>query len=51
MAWKPLRLCNHEKPHVVVHAAAMTQVDDCELRPQQCERINVQEYLAGIDRR
>jgi dTDP-4-dehydrorhamnose reductase len=31
-----------EKPDVVVHAAAMTQVDDCELRPQQCERINVQ---------
>jgi dTDP-4-dehydrorhamnose reductase len=33
---------SHEKPDVVVHAAAMTQVDDCELRPQQCERINVQ---------
>lgn len=31
-----------EKPDVVVHAAAMTQVDDCELRSQQCERINVQ---------
>jgi dTDP-4-dehydrorhamnose reductase len=31
-----------ERPDVVVHAAAMTQVDDCELRPQQCERINVQ---------
>lgn len=31
-----------EKPDVVVHTAAMTQVDDCELRPQQCERINVQ---------
>lgn len=31
-----------EKPDVVVHAAAMTQVDDCELRPQQCDRINVQ---------
>jgi dTDP-4-dehydrorhamnose reductase len=31
-----------EKPDVVVHAAAMTQVDDCELHPQQCERINVQ---------
>ena len=31
-----------EKPDVVVHAAAMTQVDDCELNPQQCERINVQ---------
>jgi dTDP-4-dehydrorhamnose reductase len=31
-----------EKPDVVVHAAAMTQVDECELRPQHCERINVQ---------
>jgi dTDP-4-dehydrorhamnose reductase len=31
-----------EKPDIVVHAAAMTQVDDCELNPQQCERINVQ---------
>lgn len=31
-----------EKPDVVVHAAAMTNVDDCELRPQHCERINVQ---------
>jgi dTDP-4-dehydrorhamnose reductase len=31
-----------EKPDVVVHAAAMVQVDDCELRPQQCERVNVQ---------
>lgn len=33
---------NLEKPDVVVHAAAMTQVDECELRPQHCERINVQ---------
>ena len=33
---------SQEKPDVVVHAAAMTQVDDCELRPQHCERINVQ---------
>ena len=33
---------NLEKPDVVVHAAAVTQVDDCELRPQHCERINVQ---------
>ena len=32
---------NTEKPDVVVHAAAMTQVDECELRPQQCEQINV----------
>jgi dTDP-4-dehydrorhamnose reductase len=31
-----------EKPDVVVHTAAMSQVDECELRTQQCERINVQ---------
>lgn len=30
-----------EKPDVVVHAAAMTQVDDCEQNPEQCERVNV----------
>lgn len=30
------------QPEVVVHAAAMTQVDNCELNPQQCERTNVQ---------
>jgi dTDP-4-dehydrorhamnose reductase len=36
------RVMNVIKPGVVVHAAAMTQVDDCELNPQQCERINVQ---------
>lgn len=32
---------NKEKPDVVVHAAAATQVDDCEKHPQQCETINV----------
>lgn len=32
----------HEMPDVVVHAAAMTQIDDCELQPEQCERVNVQ---------
>ncbi|WP_205513357.1 SDR family oxidoreductase [Longitalea arenae] len=35
-------IMNLERPDVVVHAAAMTQVDECELRPQQCERVNVQ---------
>ncbi len=30
-----------EQPDVVVHAAAMTQVDECELHAEQCERINV----------
>lgn len=31
-----------ERPDVVVHAGAMTQVDDCEQRPEECERVNVQ---------
>ena len=31
-----------EKPEVVIHAAAMTQVDDCEKNPSVCERVNVQ---------
>jgi dTDP-4-dehydrorhamnose reductase len=30
-----------EQPDMVIHGAAMTQVDDCELNPEQCERINV----------
>lgn len=30
-----------EQPDAVVHAAAMTQVDECELHAEQCERINV----------
>ena len=29
------------QPEVVVHAAAMTQVDECELHPEKCERVNV----------
>jgi dTDP-4-dehydrorhamnose reductase len=41
-AMETFAVMDREKPDVVVHAAAMTQVDDCELRPQQCERINVQ---------
>jgi dTDP-4-dehydrorhamnose reductase len=41
-AMDTLLVMEQEKPDVVVHAAAMTQVDDCELRPQQCEKINVQ---------
>jgi dTDP-4-dehydrorhamnose reductase len=31
-----------ERPDIVIHGAAMTQVDDCERNPEQCERINVQ---------
>lgn len=30
-----------EKPDVVVHAAAMTQVDDCEKDPERAEAVNV----------
>jgi dTDP-4-dehydrorhamnose reductase len=36
------RVMDEVRPATVIHAAAMTQVDDCELHPQQCERINVQ---------
>jgi dTDP-4-dehydrorhamnose reductase len=41
-AFDTYAVMNREKPDVVVHAAAMTQVDECELQPEQCERINVQ---------
>ncbi len=30
------------KPDVVVHAAALTQVDPCELDPDLCDRINIE---------
>jgi len=30
-----------EKPEIVIHAAAMTQVDECELEQDQCFNINV----------
>jgi dTDP-4-dehydrorhamnose reductase len=30
-----------EKPSVVIHAAAMTQVDECELNKQDCYNVNV----------
>ena len=36
------RVFSAESPEVVIHAAAMTQVDDCELNQELCERINVQ---------
>jgi len=36
------RVLSVEKPEVVIHAAAMTQVDECELNQELCERINVQ---------
>ncbi len=41
-ALETFAVMSNEKPDIVVHAAAMTQVDDCELRPQHCERVNVQ---------
>ncbi len=31
-----------ETPHTVVHAAAMTQVDECQLNQPECETVNVQ---------
>jgi len=30
-----------EKPHTIVHAAAMTQADDCQVHQMECETINV----------
>jgi dTDP-4-dehydrorhamnose reductase len=30
-----------QRPDIIVHAAAMTQVDDCELRPVACWNVNV----------
>ena len=35
------KIMEEEKPDVVVHSAAMTQVDDCEKNPELCEKINV----------
>ena len=36
------KVFSQEQPDIVIHAAAMTQVDDCELNQEICERINVQ---------
>lgn len=35
-------LMKTEKPEIVVHAAAMTQVDQCELNQEDCSRVNVE---------
>ena len=35
-------LWQSEKPEVLVHAAAVTQVDECELNQEQCQWVNVQ---------
>ncbi len=34
-------LLQKEKPSVIVHAAAMTQVDECQLNQEKCESVNV----------
>jgi dTDP-4-dehydrorhamnose reductase len=36
------KLMNAEKPEVVIHAAAMTQVDICEQHRDRCSEVNVQ---------
>lgn len=35
------------RPDVVLHAAAMTQVDDCEKEPDLCQRLNVDAVRIG----
>ena len=35
------RVMEEERPDVIVHAAAMTQVDECEKNTEQCEKVNV----------
>ncbi len=36
------KILKRERPDAVVHAAAMTQIDDCEQQPELCEKVNVQ---------
>lgn len=36
-----LELCLAEKPNVIIHTAAMTQVDDCEDQQEACWTLNV----------
>lgn len=35
------KLILEQRPHIIVHAAAMTQVDQCEVNKQDCYNINV----------
>lgn len=35
-------LCQGWKPEVIIHTAAMTQVDDCEDQPEACWQLNVE---------
>lgn len=37
-----LRVMEEVRPEAVIHGAAMTQVDDCELRPDECLKMNVE---------
>ena len=37
------------RPDVVLHAAAMTQVDDCEKEPVVCQRLNVDAVRLGTE--
>jgi dTDP-4-dehydrorhamnose reductase len=37
------------RPDVVLHAAAMTQVDDCEKEPVVCQRLNVDAVRLGAE--
>jgi len=39
--WAVHELFVKEAPEVVVHAAAMTQVDECQLNQERCEAVNV----------
>src|SRR5690349_9704995 len=43
-----LRVIQEARPEVIIHGAAMTQVDDCELKRDECWKQNVKatEYLA-----
>src|SRR5882672_576398 len=39
--WAVHELFVKEAPELVVHAAAMTQVDECQLNQERCEAVNV----------
>jgi dTDP-4-dehydrorhamnose reductase len=36
-----MKVVSEFKPDVVIHSAAMTNVDECELNPEICQRLNV----------
>ncbi len=38
---KLINLINEIQPHYIIHTAAMTNVDACELKPKECDIINV----------